>query len=122
MDAVLARLARQSRQEGWNILLVHSIDRLSRGGIVQTVHAVTRLADAGVRLTSYREANMIDLSSPHGELCLALEAGERDQGGAGQTRHRRGKGERCESGAAPRLEGQAAKDAQALQKPRRGVD
>ena len=74
MDAVLARLARQSRQEGWSILLVHSIDRLSRGGIVQTVHAVTRLADAGVRLTSFREADMIDLSSPHGELVLSVFA------------------------------------------------
>lgn len=74
MDAFLACLARQSRQEGWSILLVHSIDRLSRGGIVQVVHAVTRLADAGVRLASYREADMTDLSSPHGELVLSFFA------------------------------------------------
>lgn len=74
MDAVLARLARQSRQEGWSILLVHSIDRLSRGGILQTVHAVTRLADAGVKLVSFREAGMLDLTTAHGELVLSVFA------------------------------------------------
>ena len=35
---------------------------------------VRRLADAGIRLTSYREADMIDLSSPHGELVLSVFA------------------------------------------------
>ena len=74
MDALLARLVRESIRDGWSVLLVHSIDRLSRRGIVQTVHAVTRLADAGIRLTSYREADMIDLSSPHGELVLSVFA------------------------------------------------
>ena len=74
MDALLARLIRESQRDGWSILLIHSLDRLSRRGVVQTVHAVTRLADAGVRLTSYREADMIDLSSPHGELVLSVFA------------------------------------------------
>ena len=50
------------------------MDRLSRRGAVQTVHVVTRLADAGIPLTSYREADMIDLSSPHGELALSVFA------------------------------------------------
>ena len=74
MNALLSRLVRQSKQEVWNILLIHSIDRLSRHGVVQTVRAVTRLADAGIRLTSYREADTIDLSSPHGELVLSVFA------------------------------------------------
>ena len=74
MDALLARLVRESKRDGWTILLVHSLDRLSRRGVAQTVHAVIRLADAGIRLTSYREADMIDLSSPHGELVLAVFA------------------------------------------------
>ena len=74
MNALLARLVRQSHQEGWSILLIHSIDRLSRRGIVQTVQAVIRLSDAGIRLTSFREAEMIDLSSPHGELVLSVFA------------------------------------------------
>ena len=74
MDALLARLVRESRRDGWDILLIHSLDRLSRRGVVQTVHAVTRLAEAGIRLTSYREADMIDLSSPYGELVLSVFA------------------------------------------------
>ena len=74
MDALLARLVRESKRDGWSILLIHSLDRLSRRGVVQTVHAVTRLAEAGIRLTSYREADMIDLSSPHGELVLSVFA------------------------------------------------
>ena len=74
MDALLSRLVHQSKQEGWNILLIHSIDRLSRHGVLHTIHAVTRLADAGIRLTSYREADTIDLSSPHGELVLSVFA------------------------------------------------
>ena len=74
MDALLARLVRESQRDGWSILLVHSLDRLSRRGVVQTVHAVTRLADAGIRLTSYREADMIDLTSPYGELLLSVFA------------------------------------------------
>ena len=41
---------------------------------MQTVHAVTRLAGTGIRLTSYREAGMIDLSSLHGELVLSIFA------------------------------------------------
>ena len=74
MDALLARLVRESQRDGWSILLVHSLDRLSRRGVVQTVHAVTRLADAGIRLTSFREADMIDLTTPHGELVLSVFA------------------------------------------------
>lgn len=74
MDAILARLVRESQRDGWSILLIHSLDRLSRRGVVQTVHAVTRLADAGIRLTSYREADMIDLTTPHGELVLSVFA------------------------------------------------
>ncbi len=42
--------------------------------MVQTVHAVTRLADAGIRITSYRESDMIDLTTPHGELVLSVFA------------------------------------------------
>ena len=41
---------------------------------MQTIHAVTRMADAGIRLTSYREMEMIDLTSPHGELVLSVFA------------------------------------------------
>lgn len=41
---------------------------------MQTVHAVNRLADAGISLTSYREADMFDLSSPHWELVLSIFA------------------------------------------------
>lgn len=74
MDALLARLVRESHRDSWDILLIHSLDRLSRRGVLQTVHAVTRLADAGIRLTSYREADMIDLSSPYGELVLSVFA------------------------------------------------
>ena len=74
MDALLVRLVCESTRDGWSILLVHSLDRLSRRGVVQTVHAVTRQADAGIRLTSYREADMIDLTSPHGELVLSVFA------------------------------------------------
>ena len=74
MDALLARLVRESKRDGWSILLIHSLDRLSRRGVVQTVHSETRLADAGIRLTSYREADMIDLPSPHGELVLSVFA------------------------------------------------
>ena len=73
MDALLACLVRESQRDGWTILLVHSLDRLSRRG-VQTVRAVTPLADAGVRLTSYREADMIDLTTPHCELVLSVFA------------------------------------------------
>ncbi len=74
MDALLARLVRESQRDGRSMLLIHSLDRLSRRGVVQTVHAVTRLADAGIRLTSYREADMIDLTTPHGELVLSVFA------------------------------------------------
>lgn len=74
MDTLLAHLVHESQRDGWSILLIHSLDRLSRRGVVQTVHAVTRLADAGIRMTSYREADMIDLSSPHGELVLSVFA------------------------------------------------
>ena len=65
---------RESQRDGWSILLVHSLDRLSRRGVVQTVHAVTRLADSGIRLTSYREADMTDLTTPRGELVLSVFA------------------------------------------------
>ena len=74
MDALITRLVSESTRDGRSILLVHSLDRLSRWGVIQTVHAVTRLADAGIPLTSYREAGMTDLSSPYGELVLSAFA------------------------------------------------
>lgn len=57
----------------FSAILIASLDRLSRGGIIQTLTTLQRLSSAGVGVVSYREQE-IDTTSPHGELLVALFA------------------------------------------------
>ena len=127
MDALLARLVRESKRDGWSILLIHSLGRLSRRGVVQTVHAVTRLADAGIRLTSYREADMNDLSRvPTASWCcpsLRSLQSRRVRSRASVPRGARGcQGEGRTDRSAAGLQGQEEEDSEILPRAGRGLD
>ena len=50
LDRSLDYLIAHSESDGFSVLLVTRVDRLSRGGVLHTLAAVQRLADNGVRL------------------------------------------------------------------------
>lgn len=63
-----------SATDGFDVLLLWGLDRLSRQGIQVTLSMLQRLTNAGVDILSYREADTIDTTSPFGELVISMFA------------------------------------------------
>lgn len=63
----------RSATDGFDVLLIWALDRLSREGIQATLGMLQRLTNAGIDIVSHREAE-IDTTSPFGELAISTFA------------------------------------------------
>ena len=63
-----------SATDGFDVLLLWALDRLSRQGIHATLTMIQRLTNAGVDILTYREADIIDTTSQFGELIISMFA------------------------------------------------
>ena len=73
LQAMISQVISDAPEYRFSAILIASLDRLSRGGIGQTLSTLQRLSSAGVGVVSYREQE-IDTTSPHGEMLVALFA------------------------------------------------
>jgi DNA invertase Pin-like site-specific DNA recombinase len=71
--AALAAALEGARLRHYDVLLIWSLDRLTREGIGPMLRYLDQLRAAGVRVMSYRES-WLDTSSPVWELLLAVFA------------------------------------------------
>ena len=74
LDAAIDGVISDSAAIGFNALMVTSVDRLSRGGVLYTLGVIKRLDEAGVRFVSVDSGANIDMGTPEGELILAAYA------------------------------------------------
>jgi DNA invertase Pin-like site-specific DNA recombinase len=69
----LQTIFRDASQRKFDILLVWSLDRLSREGVWETFEHIRRLRQSGVEFESYTEAHF-RTTGPAGELMIAIAA------------------------------------------------
>lgn len=61
----------RSSTDGFDVLLIWALDRLSRQGVRATLEIIDRLHKEGIGIASFRE-HQIDTTGPLGELVIAI--------------------------------------------------